>query len=160
MKKTYSEKLKDPRWQKKRLQILERDKFRCQICGNSEKTLHVHHIVYLDNHDPWDYKNYLLITICEECHNYISDYSNPDYDNKVNIKKMIADHVLSCGINNELKWFVENLARVLYGCYNYGSPDGGGNFSVKHSYDLHKYLTSSKSPENYPNYLKNNGTNK
>ena len=30
----YSEKLKDPRWQKKRLEILERDNFRCQYCGD------------------------------------------------------------------------------------------------------------------------------
>ena len=37
------EKYKDPRWQKKRLKILERDKWACQLCDGKEKTLHIHH---------------------------------------------------------------------------------------------------------------------
>lgn len=68
MKKTYSEKLKDPRWQKKRLQIFERDKFTCTGCGETKKTLHVHHALYLKNKDPWDYENDFLHTLCENCH--------------------------------------------------------------------------------------------
>lgn len=63
---TYSEKLKDPRWQKKRLKILERDEFSCKSCGDTEKTLNVHHIAYDTN--PWDTEDKLLITLCEECH--------------------------------------------------------------------------------------------
>ena len=39
--KTYLEKLKDPRWQKKRLEILERDGWKCMACGEKEKTLRV-----------------------------------------------------------------------------------------------------------------------
>lgn len=65
---TYWEKLKDPRWQKKRLEILERDEFRCIGCGSEEKTLHVHHGYYDKNRDPWDYENETLYTYCEECH--------------------------------------------------------------------------------------------
>lgn len=65
---TYSEKLKDPRWQKKRLQILERDKFQCQDCGHKGKTLHVHHKYYIFKKDPWEYPDDLLITLCEDCH--------------------------------------------------------------------------------------------
>jgi len=35
MKKSdYSKKLKDPRWQKKRLKIFKSDKFKCKICGD------------------------------------------------------------------------------------------------------------------------------
>jgi hypothetical protein len=67
-KKTYSEKLKDPRWQKMRLQILERDEWCCQRCFESEKTLHVHHLRYIPGRDPWDYGQDLLITLCMECH--------------------------------------------------------------------------------------------
>jgi 5-methylcytosine-specific restriction endonuclease McrA len=47
----YSEKLKDPRWQKKRLEILSGDDFTYQYCGNTEETLHVHHYVYTG--EPW-----------------------------------------------------------------------------------------------------------
>ena len=66
--KTYSEKLKDPRWQKKRLDILSRDNFKCQCCGNGELTLHVHHTKYIKGNDPWDYKDNFLVTLCELCH--------------------------------------------------------------------------------------------
>jgi hypothetical protein len=77
---TYAEKLRDPRWQKKRLEIMERDKFTCQLCGNNESTLNIHHLYYEKNKDPWDYNNDDLITLCEECHEYetecIKEYSN------------------------------------------------------------------------------------
>lgn len=63
---TYSEKLKDPRWQKKRLQILERDGFRCRHCGDAESTLNVHHLAY--GAEPWDTADADLMTICEGCH--------------------------------------------------------------------------------------------
>jgi len=42
----YSEKLKDPRWQKKRLKVLERDNWECKQCGEKEETLHIHHLLY------------------------------------------------------------------------------------------------------------------
>ena len=42
----YAEKLKDPRWQKKRLEILERDAWVCQKCFDTKSTLHVHHRIY------------------------------------------------------------------------------------------------------------------
>lgn len=64
----YSKKLRDPRWQKKRLKILERDTFACQQCFDNESTLHIHHRRYLKGKDPWDYPEYLFITLCENCH--------------------------------------------------------------------------------------------
>lgn len=67
-KSSYSEKLKDPRWQKKRLEILQRDEWKCVSCGASDKTLHVHHKSYKVGRDPWEYSNSWLATLCEECH--------------------------------------------------------------------------------------------
>lgn len=64
----YSDKLKSPKWQKRRLQILERDEFKCKICKCKEQTLHVHHINYTSNTDPWDYPDNKLITLCDVCH--------------------------------------------------------------------------------------------
>lgn len=66
---TYSEKLKDPRWQKKRLEILKRDKWACQLCGCKERTLHVHHKQYSGN--PWDSRLEDLITYCSICHDVV-----------------------------------------------------------------------------------------
>jgi cytochrome c553 len=65
---TYREKLLDPRWQKKRLEILDRDEWMCMKCGDMENTLHVHHQMYFFGVDPWDYPEGLLITLCESCH--------------------------------------------------------------------------------------------
>ena len=65
---TYGEKLKSPKWQKKRLEILNRDEFTCTMCNSKEKTLHVHHKVYIFDKDPWDYEEQYYITLCEDCH--------------------------------------------------------------------------------------------
>jgi len=65
---TYAEQLKSPKWQKKRLEILERDKFTCRICGDKEKELHVHHRIYKKNLKMWEYEDYILLTLCSDCH--------------------------------------------------------------------------------------------
>lgn len=70
---TYAEKLKDPRWQKKRLEIMQRDNFPCRHCHNGTETLHVHHTYYLKGHDPWDYPNEAYLTLCKECHEDIGN---------------------------------------------------------------------------------------
>lgn len=64
----YSEQLKDPRWQKKRLEILEASGWRCEDCGAQDKTLHVHHCHYLKGKEPWEYSRDLLMTLCDQCH--------------------------------------------------------------------------------------------
>jgi hypothetical protein len=64
----YLAKLRDPRWQKKRLEILNRDGWMCQICGREDITLHVHHRRYIHGREPWDIDNDSLVTLCEECH--------------------------------------------------------------------------------------------
>jgi len=63
----YSEKLKDPRWQKKRLEIMEKDNFKCRDCGDSQNTLSVHHCHY-EKGDPWDTDSEFLMTLCDDCH--------------------------------------------------------------------------------------------
>lgn len=68
MSKEYSDLLKHPNWQKKRLEILERAGFKCERCGSGEKTLHVHHRRYQWGKKPWECSNWLLQSLCEECH--------------------------------------------------------------------------------------------
>lgn len=65
---TYSEKLKSPQWQRKRLEILQRDNFMCTVCMENQKTLHVHHKIYIKGRNPWNYPNDNLIILCEDCH--------------------------------------------------------------------------------------------
>ena len=72
---SYSEKLKDPRWQRKRLEIMQRDLFVCSSCGNAEATLHVHHDYYVKGREPWDYPSFALKTLCADCHD--EQHSDP-----------------------------------------------------------------------------------
>lgn len=65
---TYWEKLKDPRWQKKRLEVLQRAGFACENCHATDKTLHVHHGYYDRGMEPWEYADETLWCLCEECH--------------------------------------------------------------------------------------------
>lgn len=67
----YSEKLKNPKWQKKRLEILNRDNFTCIKCGDKETTLQIHHFKYYG--EPWEAKNEDLITVCKHCHYILED---------------------------------------------------------------------------------------
>ena len=78
---SYSKKLRDPRWQKKRLVIMERDEWKCQQCAASTTTLNVHHCYYVRGREPWDYEDESLVTLCEECHyNESVNFDNKNID--------------------------------------------------------------------------------
>lgn len=65
---TYKEQLLHPNWQRKRLEILQRDEFRCQACMETENTLHVHHKRYVKGRMVWEYPGVELVTLCATCH--------------------------------------------------------------------------------------------
>jgi hypothetical protein len=67
----YSDKLKSPLWQRKRLEVMQRYCFKCRLCGDTETSLHIHHLEY--SGEPWQVDNDKLITICEDCHYVIED---------------------------------------------------------------------------------------
>jgi hypothetical protein len=75
MNQTYAEKLRDPRWQRRRLEIMERDCYECTNCGERTKELHVHHRLYQYGLDPWDYEDDLLTTLCTDCHAEYKDFA-------------------------------------------------------------------------------------
>lgn len=118
---TYKEKLLDPRWQKKRLEILDRDKWTCQYCDDTETTLHVHHIYYAKSGNPWDTDDSGLVTYCECCHSLEEHLCKkyPDL-NVVEVVKKTSDEdiYLICLIseNSRLRYMVfkyENKSIVL-----------------------------------------------
>ena len=70
------EKFRDVRWQKKRIEILERDGERCQGIDENgvqckktlkDEQLEIHHRNYTTP-DPWDEPSENLISLCRECH--------------------------------------------------------------------------------------------
>lgn len=68
----YQTKLKDPKWQKKRLEILNRDNWTCVLCKDTETTLHIHHHEYRYGKEPWDYEDDNFATLCEHCHHEVT----------------------------------------------------------------------------------------
>lgn len=95
-KPSYAELLRDPRWQKKRLEVMQRDSFTCNDCGSSKHTLNVHHIHYIRGHNPWEYPSAGLVTLCEDCHSL--------KDN--NLGDKIALEIFMCGFGEP---FMANL---------------------------------------------------
>lgn len=119
---TYSEKFKDPRWQKKRLEILNRDKFKCRKCGDEKSTLHIHHILYKYGNDPWDYSNKNLITLCKDCHSVISDIKLSNDEFKVcKISKLSSDDkknkVLLLSYSEKIHFVATYNGMQKYGCF-------------------------------------------
>jgi len=86
--KNYWEKLKDPRWQKMRLSVMERDEFTCQHCESTTETLNVHHKYYVYGNEPWEYELPDLITLCEDCHQSEEECK---HDYRVTIKHLLRE---------------------------------------------------------------------
>ena len=64
---------KDPRWQKKRLEVFDRDGWECSHCGASTNELHVHHVRYQTNKKVWEYEDQDLRTLCRACHSFVTE---------------------------------------------------------------------------------------
>lgn len=67
-KTSYQQQLDDPRWQKKRLEILERESFACQECKAKDKKLNVHHNYYDKGKMAWEYNETCYDVLCDDCH--------------------------------------------------------------------------------------------
>lgn len=106
---SYSEKLRDPRWQRKRLEILNRDKFTCIQCKCTDKTLHVHHCFYEWGRDPWDYPDTSLITLCETCHE--------DESALADMKKLVITELSARGA---LSWHYDSIACDIHDIFTTG----------------------------------------
>lgn len=55
---------------------MQAHEFTCQLCGDTETTLHVHHKQYIKGREPWEYEPDQLITVCEECHAASHDHED------------------------------------------------------------------------------------
>lgn len=101
---TYTKRLANPKWQRKRLHVLERDNFTCKKCGDTETELHVHHIKY-QSYNPEETDISLLDTLCSHCH-YIISGSEEMTKNYDSLK--IAKH-----LNGYRILFISSYANVL-----------------------------------------------
>jgi len=145
MDKTYLEKLKDPRWQKKRLEIFNRDEFKCKKCGNTKETLNIHHIKYIKDKEPWDYPNELLTTLCEDCHKIIEELRKNEFFknfNEITIYRPSNQH------NPDHDFFIISSLLVSFLMIRKNkSPIDGFLFIKKDIDELIKYLEGLKMEE-------------
>lgn len=121
----YKEQLKNPKWQKKRLEIFQRDNFTCQICLDTEETLQVHHKSYDKGKLAWEYGNDRLTTLCATCHEELTKHlktgSNPDEFALIKIKNDSGHKIIfvyTCGflvIKNNDSFFCinERISKLL-----------------------------------------------
>ncbi len=65
---TYYEQLRHPRWQRKRLEVLNRDCWKCQECGTDVSELQVHHGYYAKGKMAWEHPDETLHSLCDNCH--------------------------------------------------------------------------------------------
>jgi 5-methylcytosine-specific restriction endonuclease McrA len=64
----YQDKLRDVEWQKRRLEVMQRDHWACTRCGKSTGEMHVHHNRYRRGRMPWESPSDELTTLCKGCH--------------------------------------------------------------------------------------------
>ncbi len=67
-KRWYRQLLKDPRWQRRRLEKFLSAGWVCERCGAADRTLHIHHKRYRRGAKPWEYEVSELECLCELCH--------------------------------------------------------------------------------------------
>jgi len=99
---TYLEKLKDPRWQKKRLHICERDGWKCRDCLDENETLHIHHAHYVKG-DPWETPDEYLMTLCAPCHESRQKLEDEG-------KRLLAEMFIKCG---DIAQFVGSMREIV-----------------------------------------------
>ena len=139
---TYAEKLKDPRWQNKRLEVLNRDNFTCRMCADKKTQLDIHHFEYGIN--PWSVKNSSLITLCKHCHAFAEFIKDDDRVTKFDLKKYRAMKIKSEIVDGDIIHIVDTISYVTLSYFN-------GN-------DIQPKLAISKDAFNdVSKWIKNNG---
>jgi len=79
-KQNYWEKLQHPKWQQRRLEILNKAGFKCQSCEADDIQLNVHHLYYISGREPWQYPDWSLKCLCKNCHKDQHEETEPDQD--------------------------------------------------------------------------------
>lgn len=152
---TYAEKLLDPRWQKKRLQVLQRENFTCQLCKDTKTTLHIHHIYYADSGNPWDVDHTVLMCLCKHCHSVFELTKSKDYFYFYIKKEQVS----------KLEWrlyyyYLDENSEYLFDVYAYNEKTGKSSFIItlnedKLSFMLNQITKDKKLFSDFINNTKN-----
>jgi hypothetical protein len=122
---SYRDKLKDPRWQKKRLEVFSKANWRCEKCKRADSTLHVHHLIYR-RVEPWEYQSDELEALCERCHLKAHNFLRGD--NKFDVGQLYTHGKIQEKLGGSKSGFLPTVkGHVVYGCFrqklNPDAPD-------------------------------------
>jgi 5-methylcytosine-specific restriction endonuclease McrA len=113
---SYSDKLQLPSWQKRRLEVMQRDSWSCRSCGETKIQLQVHHVDYIPGIDPADYPDDMLVTLCQVCHDKERGRDKLETHLATTLKMkgfLLSDLLaLSCKIDTDIR-FTETLLKAL-----------------------------------------------
>lgn len=86
----YKDQLRTSAWLRLKFEIMSRDNFVCQkcLCDNFERQLEVHHLAYIKGKKAWEYIDYMLVTLCRDCHQ--KEHNNYSIYNKEKIINWIT----------------------------------------------------------------------
>lgn len=104
---SYETQLNTPMWQRRRLEIFQRDDWKCQACGSETNMLHVHHKGYRGK--AWEAPDGALITLCLYCH-----------QKEEALKEKMAPRLVNgFGVNGFLSTDIEKLSEIMNNlCYD------------------------------------------
>lgn len=108
----YSELLRNPLWQKKRLEIMNRDNFTCQFCGRQDITLQVHHRRYIRGLKPWEYSNEDYVTLCEGCHRNETEINSELYEQFMQLKEAFQVRGFSMTLFYDIMSYIDRAVRT------------------------------------------------
>lgn len=132
----WSSAFRDSRWQKLRLEIMERDEWTCKSCGATGDgvTLNVHHAYYESGKAPWEYPTDTLVTWCEDCHGKIHEAQ----------KRLASD--LACNDMEDSAVSSTAIMAFLLGVFDSrfgGGPSWCTNESYCHGFTIGKLLVDT-----------------
>ena len=132
---TYQDQIKSPKWQKKRLQVLESSKFKCDECQNTEKQLHVHHTHYRKGAKIWEYDNIELRCLCDTCHSLTHSIQN-EILNSLGMMEIVASLDYKNQVLGYIDGLINNAVRVAEPSEHYmqGFVDGAKCIDLKERY--------------------------
>jgi hypothetical protein len=143
-KTAYQKKLAHPKWQKKRLVIMQRDNFYCQYCNVADEELHVHHRYYLPNTEIWDYPDESLITLCNSCYeseeNDLKELSNLDQRfRRLNLSAYEINDIIA-----EIEYFVRRKSSIYTLFFMLSRMNNMREEEIESIRNILKYMKSEK----------------
>lgn len=137
---TYQDQIKSPKWQKKRLEVLEQNQFACIECGSADEQLHVHHPFYQKGRKIWEYTTEELRCLCATCHDKLHALND-----EINQAMGLMETMAGNGIKERILGYLDGMAgpprhKNPTQSYKQGYMDGSyvDDLNVRYEIEAHR----------------------